>query len=173
MARLHVIGAPGAGKSSLAAALAERLGLPHVEADDLFWAPTDPPYRRSRPAGEREALIAERLPPNGAWILSGSLPMRSAPPFSGVTLTLRLALAALDRLTRLRRREAARFGDRIAPGGDMHATHAAFLDWAEAFDEAALDEADAAAGAPVLRLDARLPPAALFETALRGLEDRP
>lgn len=170
MARLHVIGAPGAGKSSLARALAERTGLPHVESDDLFWAPTDPPYRWSRPADERAALIAERLPPDGAWVLSGTLPIPDAPPFAGVTQTFRLALAAPDRLARLRSREAARFGARIAPGGEMHATHAAFLDWAAAFDEAAVDQA--CEGALVMRLDARLPVATLMESALRELESR-
>lgn len=172
MRRIHVIGAPGVGKSSLARALSERLGVALVEADDLFWAPTDPPYRRSRPAGERAALIAHRLPPDGAWVLSGTQPDRGAAPFAGVTHRVRLSLDAAGRMERLRRRETERFGVRIAAGGDMHATHAAFPAWAEAFDETALDEAAASDDAPCARLDAALPPDALLRAALRELEAR-
>ena len=39
------------------------------------------------------------------------------------------------RLARLRAREAARFGDRIAPGGDMHAIHDGFINWAARYDD--------------------------------------
>lgn len=37
MQRIVVVGPPGAGKSTLAAALAERFDLPHVELDGLWW----------------------------------------------------------------------------------------------------------------------------------------
>ena len=41
------------------------------------------------------------------------------------------------RMDRLRRREYARFGDRILPGGDMYEQHQAFLAWAAAYDDGA------------------------------------
>jgi hypothetical protein len=40
------------------------------------------------------------------------------------------------RMARLRKREAARFGARILPGGDMAVISAAFIAWAEAYDTA-------------------------------------
>lgn len=39
------------------------------------------------------------------------------------------------RLERLARREKERFGDRIAPGGDMHGIHVAFREWASQYDD--------------------------------------
>src|SRR5687768_13420816 len=39
MRRIHVIGTSCSGKSTFAAALAARVGLPHVELDALHWEP--------------------------------------------------------------------------------------------------------------------------------------
>lgn len=38
------------------------------------------------------------------------------------------------RIERLATREKARFGDRIAPGEDMHEIHTAFREWASQYD---------------------------------------
>lgn len=37
--RINVVGTTGCGKTTFACALAERLGIPHVEIDALFWKP--------------------------------------------------------------------------------------------------------------------------------------
>ena len=82
-------------------------------------------------------------------------------------------------MARLRAREVARFGARIAPGGDMHDGSQEFLDWAESyegggFEQRSLVRHEAWLGVlpcPVLRLEGNspaesLPP--LVEAALRG-----
>ena len=51
--RLHVLGASGAGTSTLGAALAEALDAPHIDADDYYWQRTDPPFRRKREPSAR------------------------------------------------------------------------------------------------------------------------
>jgi hypothetical protein len=43
------------------------------------------------------------------------------------------------RMERLRRRELARFGVRILPGGDMYEQSQAFLAWAASYDDGGLE----------------------------------
>ena len=88
-----------------------------------------------------------------------------------------LSLDAPTRLARLRRREAARHGARIEPGGDLAAVHATFMAWATAYDGAGLHQRSwmqqeswlADLPCPVLRLDSRQPVEALAAAVLARL----
>jgi hypothetical protein len=65
------------------------------------------------------------------------------------------------RMARIRAREAARYGHRIGPGGDMEVKSGEFLEWAASYDTAGPERRSLAAHeqwletqtAPVLRLD--------------------
>jgi adenylate kinase family enzyme len=65
--RVSVVGSPGSGKSTLAAALAERLGVAHVELDGLFhqpgWAPA--------PTEQFQADVADAIAGDG-WVTDGN-----------------------------------------------------------------------------------------------------
>jgi Shikimate kinase len=67
--RILVAGNSGAGKTTVAATLAERLGLPTVDLDALFWLPAwqEPDPEEFR-ANVRAALAAE---PDG-WVVAGN-----------------------------------------------------------------------------------------------------
>jgi len=77
-------------------------------------------------------------------------------------------------MERLRRRERARYGHRIEPGGDMARISADFLDWAAAYDTAGPEQRSRAAHetwlaartVPVLRLDSSEPLDALKDVVL-------
>jgi adenylate kinase family enzyme len=180
MARLHILGASGSGTTALGAALADRLGCAHVDADSLFWLPTDPPFTTKRPKGERQAMLLRLLPVAGQWVFSGSAPEWAKPvePFYDLVVFLRLDPAV--RMKRLRRREAARYGKRIETGGDMAAASSEFLKWAEAYDTAGPEQRSlvgheawlATLQAPVLRLDSATPLADLIFAVLSRLADR-
>jgi adenylate kinase family enzyme len=68
MRRIAIVGASGSGKSTLARAVAQRLGVPHVELDGLHWDPnwTAVPRELFR---ERAAVA---LPPDGRWVVDGN-----------------------------------------------------------------------------------------------------
>jgi adenylate kinase family enzyme len=162
MPRIHILGASG---STLGAALGDCLRLAHVDADTLFWIPTDPPFTTRRSAEERLALLHQRVPAAGHWIFSGSAISWATPLEPLYDLIVFLRLDPRLRMERLRRREIARYGARIRRGGDMAAANAAFLNWAAAYDAAgpemrsllAHEKWLAAQTAPILRLDSSAP----------------
>ncbi len=136
MARIHILGASGSGTSTLGSELARRLNVAHVDSDSFFWLPPDPPYTTPLPVEERQALLTRRLPVTAHWVFSGAATRWAAPLEQHYDLVVFLRLDPAIRMDRLRRREAARWGDRIRPGGDMAALNAAFITWAEAYDTA-------------------------------------
>lgn len=169
MPRIHILGASGSGTTTLGAALAARLSLPHHDSDDIFWMPTDPPFTTRRAIAAKHALLRARLPESGDWVFSGSSLKWAAPLHPFYTLIVFLRLEPGLRMARLRRRETLRYGGRIAPGGDMAEASGGFLDWARSYDAAGLERRSLAAHeawlaeqkAPVLRLDSAAPAEAL------------
>lgn len=133
--RVHVFGASGAGCTTLGRALADALGIAHLDADDYFWLPTEVPYTQPSPRAERLARLRDDLAHHDAWVISGSICGWGDPIAEAFTLAVYLRTPTSLRLTRLRARESARFGDAIEPGGAAHARHEAFLAWASAYDD--------------------------------------
>jgi adenylate kinase family enzyme len=177
MSRIHILGASGSGSTTLGAAVARRLGVPHVDADPMFWMPADPPFTERRPRGERLALLTRQLPADGRWVFSGSAISWATALEPIYDLIVFLHLDQTERMARLRRRESERYGPRIILGGDMAAASAAFFAWAEAYDTAGPAQRSLAAHeawlsgqtASVLRLDSAMPVEALIESVLARL----
>jgi adenylate kinase family enzyme len=133
--RIHIFGASGSGTSSLASALAERHGHRHLDTDDFYWLPTAVPYQHARPREARLSLLASALARSRSWVLSGSLCGWGDSLIPEFDLVVFLVVPTSVRLIRLRAREAVRYGARaIAPGGERHDAHVAFLDWAGRYD---------------------------------------
>lgn len=132
--RIQLIGGSGSGTSTVGRVLAAALALPHFESDDYYHAPTDPPYQRPRPAAERYELVCRDLKPSASWVLSGGMVGWTPSPQLALTCIVLLDVPTAVRIERLRRRERARFGDRIDEGGDMCDTHREFIDWASRYD---------------------------------------
>src|SRR5262245_56011227 len=137
--RIHLLGASGAGTTTLGRALAARLQCPHFDTDDYFWLPTDPPYTHRRERTERAQLLIDDLTAHDSWVLSGSLCGWGDVAIPLFELVAFLWVPQDVRMARLHRREHARFGKRIRPGGDMYEQSQAFLAWAALYDEGRLD----------------------------------
>ncbi len=133
--RVHIVGASGSGTTTLGRALATRLGCPHLDTDDFFWLPSDPPFQHVRERAERQALLGAALERSPGWVLSGSLCGWGdlfIPLFERVVF---LWLAPDIRLARLRERERVRQGAAIAPGGPRHEAYERFMTWAAGYDD--------------------------------------
>lgn len=129
--RLHVMGASGSGTTTLARALADHWAVPHADADDYFWVPTDPPYVEKRPESERLTLMSRVFVPREAWVLSGSMLGWGEAVVAECDAIVFLTLDPEERLRRLEAREGVRRGGRHF---DPIAWEA-FLDWARGYDD--------------------------------------
>lgn len=126
--RVFVTGANGVGKTTTARLLANALHCSAFDLDDLVYEPSDPPFQVMRPVQARVDLAQALFLAKADWVLSGNGLGWNAPLLRWfdrvVLLTLADRQAQRDRLLC---RERARFGERLEPGGDMHATHTEFM----------------------------------------------
>ena len=76
--KIHIVGGPGAGKTSLAKAYSERSGIRYSEIDELFW--TDVGGRSKRPDDERAKLLQIAID-SERWIIEGVFYRWLAPSF--------------------------------------------------------------------------------------------
>lgn len=174
MVGIHILGASGSGTTTLGAALSTATGFAHLDTDDYYWLPTEPPYTTPRPAETRVAMLKADLAGVQDWVLSGSALKWGRPLEPLFDLVVFLKLDPKLRMARIVARERLRYGDRIAPGGDMHEQSQAFLAWAAAYDDAGPEQRSLAgheaflAGciAPVLRLNSDQPVERLVEAVL-------
>ena len=177
--RIHTFGASGAGTSTLAREIASRCDFTLFDADDFFWEPTDPPYQKRRDPPTRQRLLGGALAGTEHWLLAGSICGWGDAFMNLFHLAVFVTAPTELRLERLRAREQRRFGGRIAPDGDMHDQHRAFLEWAAQYDDGSLDvrsrllheEWLRTLSCPVLRVDGSLSVSILCDRVLAAIAD--
>ena len=136
---IHILGASGSGTSTLGRALSERFSYAWIDTDRIFWEPTDPPFQISRPPEVRARLLEDAMRASPRCVISGWLGGWGTAFLPRFDLIVWLRAPTALRIERLKAREAASFGARILPGGDMHENHQEFLDWAGRYDDGGMD----------------------------------
>lgn len=137
--RIHVFGASGSGTTTLGRALAADLGVPFLDADDFFWERTDPPFQVVKERAVRQRELQAAVAGHASWVVSGSIMGWGDVLIPELDLAIYLFVPPELRLARLRARERERYGARLDPGNDLHATHLAFMSWAARYDQGGLD----------------------------------
>ena len=131
---IHIFGASGSGTSTLGKKISELWGYTWLDTDNYFWEPTDPPFTTRREKAERVRLIREDISKHENVVLTGSLSGWGDVLIPFFTVAVRVVTDTEIRIERLKKREYERFGERIAPGGDMYENHLEFLEWASKYD---------------------------------------
>jgi adenylate kinase family enzyme len=169
--RVHVLGASGSGTSTLARALANHWSVPHADADDYFWLPTNPPYVHKRSEIDRVRLMRQVFVPREAWVLTGSMLGWGEEVVDECEAIIFLTLDPTERLRRLEAREVLR------RGGDAFDEEAwsTFVEWARGYDDPSFNGRSrvvherwlADRRQPVLRLDSAASQEALVAEVLQ------
>lgn len=151
---IAILGMNGAGKSTLAHALAKMTGFAEMDVEDYYFPEQrasrlhalehdtvietehlgELPFSVPRPKPEVEALLRDAIPAEGGFILAGVTLNFGADILSRLDLAVLLETPLETRLNRIEDRERRRFGDRVLPGGDMHAQQAEFREMAAGRD---------------------------------------
>lgn len=158
---IHIVGASGAGTSTLGQALESEYGYKWLDTDGFFWMPTDPPFVKSLPREQRVSLIAAAIEKYPKCVISGSLCGWGDVFIPKFDLVVFIDTPTDIRISRLQKREYERFGERIHAGGDMYGNHREFIEWAKTYDTAGADQRSRALhegwfkqiSCPLLRVD--------------------
>ncbi|MCC6463528.1 MAG: hypothetical protein IT260_23865 [Saprospiraceae bacterium] len=179
ISRIHLLGAPGSGVTSLGKALAGHLDYPFFDTDNYYWFTDDAlPFRRKRNPQHRLQVMSADLKQAPCFVLSGAMLGWGdvwSPRFEAVVYRW---LPADIRRARIWQRECERYGrERVSPGGDLHPVYEKFVEWAARYDlepdnrrsrQAELAWLDTLS-CPVLRLEEDLPLDVLVQQTLAFL----
>lgn len=177
--RVHIMGASGAGVTTLGRALADALALSHHDVDDYYWRPTNPPYRKKRKVADRLRLMREIFLDREGWVLSGALDGWGASIVPHFDVVVFMHAPTDIRLKRLRDREARHFGaDAVSPGGWRYQETEEFFEWASHYDDGSREGRNlmrhegwlTTLACPIIRLDGRRPTPDLVSELVAALD---
>lgn len=131
--KIHIMGASGAGTSTLGQALAHILPHVHLDSDDYFW---EQKYTTQTAVTERLNRIEQDLDQLEPWILSGAVCGWGDGLRPRFDLVIFLWIPQDIRMKRLEAREYQRYGEECLPGGSKFAEKLAFMEWAAKYDTA-------------------------------------
>lgn len=131
--KIYITGGSASGATSLGKVLEEKLCIKFFDTDDFFHRPTDPPFQKQYSKMERCHLLHKNLKNLDSWIVSGSVSTWEIENFKP-THSIFLNPGTYLRITRLKKREKERFGERIDIDGDMYTIHLEFIEWARGYE---------------------------------------
>ncbi len=131
--KIHILGASGAGTSTLGAALSKALPHTYLDTDDYFWINK---FTEQRPVPQRKEMLKSDLVKFEQWILSGAVCGWGNNFKNDFDLVVFLWIPEDIRLERLKVREYQRYGKDVLSGGSKYNQSKAFLEWASLYDHA-------------------------------------
>lgn len=134
--KIHILGASGAGTSTLGSSLSKILPHTYLDTDDYFWTTK---FTKQRQVTERKKLLEKDLSLFENWILSGAVCGWGDNFKSYFDLVIFLWLPQDIRLERLQQREFQRYGDEILAGGNKNEQSKTFLEWASLYDSTGIE----------------------------------
>lgn len=160
---LQLLGAAGAGKSTLGGLLAQKTGLPLLHADFYRWQ--DDSFTQMRPVPVRRAMLAQDMACHPSFLLDGGVAGWLPPGLLQPDLLILVRCPQQLRMDRLMGREQQRYGaDCLHPTHPHYRLTREFLDWAEGYEQDGLEEANSLTSHLALLSKAQCPSLILWNT---------
>jgi len=137
---IHIFGASGSGTTTLGEAIDKTMGYKHLDVDDYFWVPSDPPYEIKRAPDERQKSLKVDIANSQKSVISGSLCGWGDVFIPYFDLAIFVDTPTELRIRRIKQREYNKLGNRILLGGDMYDKHIAFIEWARGYDKLGVEQ---------------------------------
>lgn len=131
---IHILGAAGSGTTTLGREIESIYNFTHLDVDDYFWLPTNPPFTTKRAIEERIELLKKDILNTDKCVVTGSLCKWGDSLIPYFDLVIEIETPTDVRIERIKKREYKRFGSRILENGDMFQGHQDFLEWAKGYD---------------------------------------
>lgn len=171
--KIHIIGASGTGKSTLAKYISEQQGINWIDTDTYLWK--DDRFKENRPIEERKEMYAKDMAVEDNYAASGSVFSWLPKGYNDRDLLVFLHLDEAVRMKRLRKREQQR-GNRMWRDDRGQETND-FLEWCKTYTTAR-DKSSVGtyaehayqielAASPVLQLDSSPPVEDLYKEIIK------
>lgn len=156
---IFICGLNGTGKSTLGKALAEKMRFHFIDNEDLYFPKTAPTYLYASPRtrAEVEKLLLQEIQTHKNFVFSsvkGDYGDAILPFFQYAVL---IDVPKNIRIQRVRNRSFQKFGDRMLPGGDLHAQEENFFRLVESRPDNTVEQWIQQLTCPVLRVDGTRP----------------
>ena len=168
---IAVLGLNGSGKTTLGRALAEALGWQRLDVEDYYFLDPARPFEASRTRAEVQARMEADIRARGDFVLSSVHGDWGEEIVSQYVLAVLLAAPLDVRLERIGQRERARFGARVAAGGDLCENERTFRAFVAARDPLETERRAEALPCPLLRLDGARPVLELVYAVQKAIKE--
>lgn len=157
--RVHIIGAPGSGCTTLGMAFAAVRGIDFLDTDDFYF---DVKHSQKREPLKRNADLLQAILQAEDCVVSGSVDGWNSEIDPLFTHIVFLRLDNATRMARLHQRELDLYGaEAISPGGERCENSSFFLEWARHYEDGTREGRNlqrheawlAKQKSPILRLD--------------------
>lgn len=133
--KIHIMGASGAGSTTLGMALSRHLSFPYFDTDNYFWDPAGDPFTLKRDPELRNQMLMTDLVQHNNWIVGGSMVSWGAYWQIAFDLVVFLYVPPQIRLKRLEKREHERYGDIIFTDPVRNQKYQEFMSWAKSYED--------------------------------------
>ncbi|RNC87871.1 MAG: hypothetical protein ED556_01380 [Winogradskyella sp.] len=137
--KILLFGASGSGTTTLGKEIEKKSDFKHLDADDYYWKKTSQPFQEKIPLSERNQNLKADFEKHENIILSGSMVSWGKEWETAFDLAVFIHLENNERMNRLKKREAERYGESLQTNKKIKENSEAFLEWANQYENPNFD----------------------------------